>query len=35
MTMYANKMPEVMNGLMQNIRTLTGQAKKDMLSMQV
>jgi hypothetical protein len=24
MTMYANKMPEVMNGLTQNIRTLTG-----------
>ena len=34
MTMYANKMPEVMNGLMQNIRTLTGQAKKDMAAMQ-
>ena len=35
MTMYANKMPEVMNGLTQNIRTLTGQAKKDMEAMQI
>lgn len=34
MTTFANKMPAILSGLTQNIRTLTGGARKDMLATQ-